>query len=177
MLKSLFRPRISVTPLYDHLVTMARAPWLYRDLGVPDTIWGRLEMIHLHVFIGLSGFDDSVRADREYVDAFFHHMFKRDLDQAMRELGVGDLGVSRRIKRIAEDYNGRATVYHAATAEGAEPGALEAALARNVYAGQEPPEGATTVLARYARQGLEAVRQAERADILAGHVSWPEPVF
>jgi cytochrome b pre-mRNA-processing protein 3 len=58
-----------------------------------------------------------------------------DMDQALREMGVGDMGVSRRIKQMGNAMNGRFHAYAAGLAEGT----LADALARNAY-GTVTPE-------------------------------------
>ena len=78
--------------------------------------------------------------------AVFDAMFS-DMDVSLREMGVGDLSVGRRVRAMWEAFNGRALAYDAALAAG-DLAALEAALVRNVWRGAPPPEGCAAALAR-----------------------------
>ena len=110
--------------LYAALMAQARRPDFYRDYGVPDTLDGRFDLLVLHVVLLLRRLreDEVTRAlAQDVFDVFF-----RELDRALREMGVGDLGVPRRVKTMAEVFYGRARAYDAALASG-DPGALERA--------------------------------------------------
>ena len=124
--------------LYGELVELARAPVLYADWGVPDTVDGRLEMISLHaalVMRRLAGVDEAGQA---LAQALFDVMFA-DVDRNLRELGVGDLSVGKKVKRIAESFFGRAAALERALANG-DTEAIAGILMRNVYlAGRRPP--------------------------------------
>lgn len=89
--------------LYGRAVTQARDPRFYRDLGVQDTPDGRLALVSLHVYLLLSrlqdGEDHGQALSQELVD-----LFVDDLDQAMRELGIGDMGVGRRVKKAMAQF-------------------------------------------------------------------------
>ena len=94
--------------------------------------------------------------------AVFDAMFA-DMDTNLREMGVGDMSIGRRVKRMWEDWHGRARAYEAALESGNEADLTEA-LSRNVWGGA-PPEGAAEALARHAQavgrvlsgQGIEAL--------------------
>jgi cytochrome b pre-mRNA-processing protein 3 len=76
----------------------------------------------------------------------FDAMFT-DMDMSLREMGVGDLSVGRRVRAMWEAFNGRALAYEAALAAG-DPAALESALVRNVWRGTPPPGDYAAALAR-----------------------------
>lgn len=152
-----------VRNVYDAIVAQARQPDHYLDAGVPDTVEGRFEMIVLHVILmirRLRGNGD--RADslaQEIVDEMF-----RDMDRNLREIGVGDLSVGKKVRRLAEAYQGRAKAYDRALAE-ADPEeraqALATVLGRTIFS-NEPPSAAP---ARLARSVLEAEACLARWDI------------
>lgn len=132
--------------LYGAAVAAARAPAYYAGGGVPDTTAGRFELISLHVAVlirRLRRFGD--KPAQELAQSIFDAMFS-DMDVTLREMGVGDLGVGKRVKFLWEGFHGRAQAYAAALDAGDMAG-LEAALARNVWAGHPPPEGAPAALA------------------------------
>jgi|SRR5262252_1113622 cytochrome b pre-mRNA-processing protein 3 len=160
----------SIASLYGMIVAQARAPAFYQIYGVPDTVNGRLEMVMLHAVLVLRQLEAS--PGRALGQALFDR-FCRDMDASMREMGVGDLAVPRKMQQIGQAFYGRQAAYRAALAEppGKDEALLVAALARNVFAGLEKPEGALR-LARYVR---EADRRLAGAGFAAGRLPFPEP--
>jgi cytochrome b pre-mRNA-processing protein 3 len=143
-----------VSRLYGEIAAQARHPALYLDCAVPDTLEGRYDMMVLHAFLALrrlgQGDGDQRRVAQEVCDRFFTEM-----DRAIREMGVGDIGVPKRMQSLASVYAGASGAYTAALAEGAEGAAgtgdaLAAALSRNVY-GQGRPSDVALRLADYVR--------------------------
>ncbi len=135
--------------LYGAAVAAARAPSLYAGIGVPDTAAGRFEMVCLHagLLIRRIRSEATERTDR-LAQAVFDAMFA-DMDVNLREMGISDLAVGKRVKMLWEGFHGRATIYDAAVDAGDEA-ALAAALARNAWPKAEPPTGAPEALARHA---------------------------
>jgi cytochrome b pre-mRNA-processing protein 3 len=117
--------------LYCRAVAAARAPWFYADLGVPDTLDGRFDMVGLHVFLLIRRLKTLPAPGPALAQAVFDAMFS-DMDVTLREMGVGDLGVARRVRAMWEGLHGRAVAYQAALTASDET-ALAAALARNVW--------------------------------------------
>jgi cytochrome b pre-mRNA-processing protein 3 len=109
MILKLFRrtPRDdSIARLYGTIVAQARAPAFYQFYGVPDTANGRLEMIMLHTVLFLRRLEGEAGPIRQFGQSLFDQ-FCRDMDDNMREMGVGDLAVPRRMRRIGEAFYGR----------------------------------------------------------------------
>jgi cytochrome b pre-mRNA-processing protein 3 len=122
--------------LYARTAEEARAPDLFEACGIPDTLDGRFDCLALHAALVIG------RLQREpdgevLAQAFFDAMF-RHLDLTLREIGVQDLGVGRRIKIMAEGLHGRALAYREALAGGPTP--LSEVLRRNAYGGRPPAE-------------------------------------
>ena len=134
--------------LYGHAVEAARAPFLYRDLGVPDTLDGRFDLVGLFAFLMVRRLESEPPAGHRLAQAVFDAMFG-DMDVNLREMGVGDLSVRKRVKAMWEAFHGRSASYAAALAA-SDDAALEAALARNVWRGRPPP-GSPAALARLVR--------------------------
>ena len=146
----------AATRLYAHVVEQARQPFFYLTLGVPDTPDGRFDMIALHAALLLR----RLRRDRDSTEAVSQAVFDlmfADMDQNLREMGVGDLAVGKRIKAMAQGFYGRLAAYDVGLAAPGDE-VLADALARNVYRHRERGEGDPAGLARYMR------RQAERLD-------------
>jgi len=135
--------------LYGAAVAAAREPALFERLGVPDTVEGRFDLVSLHVGLLIRRLrrDPDARGPA-LAQAVFDAMFA-DMDLNLREMGVGDLAVGKRVRQAWEAFHGRALAYEAALDSG-EEGALAEALARNVWRG-EAPEGAAARLAGVAR--------------------------
>jgi cytochrome b pre-mRNA-processing protein 3 len=157
--------RLLIDQIHGEIVAAARAPALYREAGVADTIEGRFEMVVLHaallvrrlLALGPQGADMA----QELVDQVF-----RGFEDALREMAIGDAGVARRIKTMAGDFAGRSRAYAAALDSGDEA-ALVAALARNVYgASAATPEA--TRLARRVAAAAAALDQARYEDFAGG---------
>lgn len=159
-----------VDGIYGQIVAAARQPKLYADWDVPDTPLGRYEMIALHLFLFLH----RVRGVKGPVAALAQDLTDRlfaELDHSIRELGVGDLGVPKRMKKLARMFYGRAASYGEAL-DRRDRAALTAALARNVR-----PDLAEWPQARELAVYVEAahLRLAEQdlAGFLAGTLAFP----
>lgn len=159
------------TAIYGALVAQARAPGFYRALGVPDTPEGRFEMIALHAFLVLNRLKrpDTARTagDGELGQALFDLMFT-DMDRNLREMGIGDLGVAKRVKALARGFYGRIAAYDRGLEDGE---GLEEALVRNVYGGRAPG-GAAVALAAYTMASLGTLRRLSLEDIRSGTLAF-----
>jgi len=160
----------TIAALYGAIVAQARSPVFYRDHGVPDTANGRLEMIVLHTVLVVSRLENEGAAALPLGQALFDH-FCSDMDANLREMGVGDLAVPRKMRAIGEAFYGRKRAYEAALAA---PGheELAAALARNVYgaarAGGEQ-------LADYVRAAMRTLAAVDGVALQRGELSFPDP--
>jgi len=135
--------------LYGAAVTAARAPLFYGKLGVPDTAAGRFEMICLYngLLIRRLRAEGSKTADA-LAQAVFDAMFA-DMDLNLREMGIGDMSVGKRVKMLWEGFHGRAQSYAEALDAG-DTAALATALERNIWITEPAPEGAALALAAQA---------------------------
>ena len=154
--------------LYTESVRAARQPWFYTGLGVPDTLDGRFDMVGLHVVLLIDRLTRLPPPGKTISQAVFDAMFA-DMDYTLREMGVGDMSVGRRVKAMWEALHGRATAYVAAIGD---PAALEAALARNVWRGAPPPQGSAAALARYAQAQHAALEQQGVGQFDEGRVAF-----
>jgi cytochrome b pre-mRNA-processing protein 3 len=172
MLQRLFRPRpakaVGLT-LYRSAVEQARMPALYAELGAPDTVEGRFEVYSLHVVLLLSRLRGEGEQAAETSQALFD-AYTNGLDDALREMGVGDLSVGKKMRKLGEAFFGRVKTYHAAFDHLPDTTELEAVLARTVYAETEAVHA--PALARYAVNQRAALGQAPLDRLLAGEVAW-----
>jgi cytochrome b pre-mRNA-processing protein 3 len=139
--------------LYGAAVAAAREPYLYTTIGAPDTLDGRFDLVGLHAFLLIRRLqreaEPNTAPGTALAQAVFDAMFS-DMDINLRELGVGDMTVGKRVRAMWEAFHGRSAAYAAAMAESGEA-PLAAALARNIWRGEPPPEGAALALARLVR--------------------------
>ncbi len=155
--------------LYEAVIVQARQPDFYLHCGLPDSLDGRFEMITLHSFIVLRRLR-ALGPEAEAVAQAFVDTLVLDMDRSLREMGVGDLGVGKRVKRMAAGFHGRVTAYDAGLAAGRDQ--LEAAMRRNVFGTASPEPWQVSALAGYLRRETEA---APDPGLLAGKVSFGPP--
>ncbi|MDA8049503.1 MAG: ubiquinol-cytochrome C chaperone [Rhodospirillales bacterium] len=158
--------------LYGAVVTAARDPFLYRDLGVPDTLDGRFDLLTLYAALLVLRLETEPPLGHALAQAVFDAMFS-DMDVNLREMGVGDLSVGKRVKAMWNAFNGRAAAYAAALAA-PDAALLEAALARNVWRGQPPPAG-SAALGRLVRSEQANLAGQPLARLAAGSVTFLAP--
>ncbi len=169
-----FRPRSedrSIRELYGAIVAQARLPVFYKSYGVPDTVEGRFDLIVLHIVLVLAGLGGNADSERGIGQKLFD-VFCRDLDGNLREMGVGDLAVPKRMRKFGEAFYGRQAAYLAAFAA-SDDRELEKALARNIF--PEADTGRATPLARYARAVLRQFGVQDADALLRGEIVFPEP--
>lgn len=169
--------------LYGAIVAQARQPAFYTAFGVPDTLDGRFDMVVLHVVLATRRLRDEAPAQQQ---ALFD-LFISDMDRSLREMGVGDLTVPKRMKVMAAAFYGRLEAYGAALS-GADAPALAAAIERNLFPeaaegktaeptlpDQSTPSVAARGLAAYALAGEAAISAAPLDAVLAGQLPFPDP--
>ncbi|MDE2579336.1 MAG: ubiquinol-cytochrome C chaperone [Hyphomicrobiales bacterium] len=173
MIRKLFRrktPPLAVVPLYENIVQAARRPALYRPpYGVADTLEGRFDLVVLHAFLVMRRLTEEGDAGRTLAQALSDHMFT-SFDRALREMGVGDLAVPKRMAKLGEDYNGRSAAYTRAFA-GEED--LAGALARNVLGSGDAERG--RALAHYAEEARRTLSASSAQTLLKGICVFPDP--
>lgn len=175
MILSLFKrkaSRNSVRAVYGAIVAAARHPKPYAEWAVPDTIDGRYDMIILHAVLVL----ERLSAEGEAVQAFAQGLTDEvfaDMDRSLREMGVGDISVGKKVRRMAEIFYGRATAYRPLL-QAADLAGLAQALDRNVFAGAGTEDGPRH-LAGYALAGLHYLQERPVEPILSGQINFPEP--
>jgi cytochrome b pre-mRNA-processing protein 3 len=159
--------------LYAAIVAQARQPAFYESGGVPDSVDGRFEMIALHGYLVLrrlrGGGAEAEALAQALVDTLF-----ADLDASLREMGAGDLGVPRRIKRMATGFFGRVAAYDAGLVTGSA-GKLGEALRRNVFGTVSPAPAQVEAAEAYLRRCLTRLQDQPLAEILAGRPAFAGP--
>jgi cytochrome b pre-mRNA-processing protein 3 len=163
----------TATELYGRAVAQARLPRFYADWAVPDTPEGRLEMVMLHVTLLLQRLGSGDTLGGRLARAL-SEVFITDMDDNMRELGIGDLSVPRKVKKAAAALFDRTVAVSAALGETSDD-ALAGIFARHVWAGAAAPMDAPPALAGYARRCADSLVGQSDADLFAGVASFPAP--
>ena len=167
------KPRIApagtIEGIYGMIVTRAREPLFYRDLGVPDTVNGRFDLLLMHLWMVLRRLK-SVGSGTALSQALFDH-FCADMDDNLREMGVGDQAVPKRMRAFGEAFYGRTAAYDMALTEGRE--AFAQALCKNVLDGERIEKARE--LAAYAEAAMADLAQLDDATLLRG--AWRFPVL
>ena len=168
--------------LYGAIVAQARSPIFYTHYGVSDSVEGRFELIVLHLMLvnrrlgadqtGASGRSPALGPGSAVGQRLFD-VFCRDLDDNLREMGVGDLAVPRKMRQFGEAFYGRQAAYGAALAA-ADPRELEKALARNILDEADASKKAAQ-FARYMRAAVAQLDAQPEGALIAGRAVFPSP--
>lgn len=172
MLQRLFRPRPAQAAgraLYVSVVEQSRQPALYERLGAPDTVEGRFEVYSLHVVLLLDRLRRQGDQAAETSQALFD-TFVKALDNALREMGVGDLSVGKKMRKLGEAFYGRAKSYEDAFAALPDVASLQELISRTVYA--DASVDRSPELAAYVVSQREALADEPLDALLGGDVSW-----
>jgi cytochrome b pre-mRNA-processing protein 3 len=175
MILSLFKrkaSRNSVRAVYGAIVAAARRPRFYAEWAVPDTVDGRYDMIVLHAVLVLDRLVSEAEEAQGFSQGLTDEVFA-DMDRSLREMGVGDISVGKKVRRMAEVFYGRAQAYTPLLRAG-DAEELARAIYRNVHAGSGPEEGAGR-LAAYALDMRRHLQERPAAPILAGQIDFPDP--
>ncbi len=155
--------------LYDAVVEQSRLPVFYTACAVPDTVDGRFDLIILNAFLVFHRLRDEPEM-KGLSQAMFDLMFQ-DMDRSLREMGVGDLGVPKRMKHMLKSFYGRTASYDEALARNDDDESLVMALQRNVYRSDEKIDPqAVRILAAYVRSSEAVMRAEDSASFREGRI-------
>ncbi|WP_237155206.1 ubiquinol-cytochrome C chaperone family protein [Oryzibacter oryziterrae] len=153
--------------LYAAVTALSRAAWLYGPDGVPDTVEGRLELLMLHVGLVVDRLTAGGGEGRKVAQRLSERFFG-EMEVVLREHGISDKSLMRRMGHVAKSFYGRLTAYTAALSA-ADPASLATVLNRNVWDGAGS-EAAAERLARHVQRLHANLAAAPLAAILAGDV-------
>jgi len=159
----------TIEAIYGMIVTQAREPSFYRDLGVPDTVNGRFDLLLLHLWIVLRHLR-TLPGGTELAQVLFDH-FCADMDANLREMGVGDLKVPKKMQVLGEAFYGRAAAYDLALTDSTE--ALAQAICRNILDGENIDKARR--LAAYTQAAIVSLEHESDAGRLGTSWKFPMP--
>lgn len=158
------RLRAHAERLYSQIVKRARDAELYENLGVDDSIDGRFDALILHLALLKRALETQGEQANKLISLVLETLVT-DMDRTMREMGVGDLSVGKKVKTMMTAYKGREVAYTKALEEG--DAVLHQALVRNLYRGSSPSDDVLAQISTRITRDAEALKEAA-ADILAG---------
>lgn len=169
MILSLFRKKAATEPVYavyNSIVAQSRQPVFYADMGVPDTVTGRFDMISLHLALLFRRLRHGPDSAKEFSQAVFDLFFK-DMDRSLREMGVSDLGVPKKIQKMGNIFFGLLAALNEALDRN-DADALAGVLARNIFEGEDSPQLralADYVIARDAELAAQSIQTITSGDL------------
>ena len=164
--------------LYVAAVAQARQPLFYVEYGVPDTVDGRFDLIILHVYLFLRQLNQLALPDGESAksvqaaqraQSLFDIMFS-DMDRSLREMGVSDISIGKRVKHMVKAFYGRAVAYDEGLT--GPDTVLRDALERNLFGTVQPSQNQLAAMAEYLRYQADILAKASDQDILAGKLKF-----
>ncbi len=155
--------------LYTAAVEAARDPYIFETLGVADTLDGRFDVIGLYVFLLVNRLHAESKVGKDLAQAVFDAMFS-DMDINLREIGVSDMRIGKRVRDMWEAFNGRSAAYAAALNTG-DVATLAEAVAKNVWRGKAPEGSAGALAAMMLQQAAHLAAQPVEA-LVGGRVSF-----
>lgn len=174
-MKSFFRPddqTLIAHRLYTAAVERARAPVFYTDFGVPDSPTGRFSLVALHGFLLMErlGGEGAEAGASRLAQKIFDIMFA-DMDRNLREMGVGDLSVGKKVKSLAQHFYGMSAAVRDALK--AESGLLTEAIGRNVYGGEDPGPETLAAMSDDLRACVAALAAQPISQMMQGEAAFP----
>ncbi|TLP43414.1 MULTISPECIES: ubiquinol-cytochrome C chaperone family protein [Cohaesibacter] len=156
--------------LYREIVAQARQPEFYIDYQVEDSVTGRFEMIVLHAYMLFHRLRDEDQQARDLGQAVFDRFFK-DMDHSLREIGIGDLSVPKKIKKMAQAFYGHVGAYDTSREEGDE--SFAAALTRNIYPDTDGIHDKAPALVDYVQACTQALAEQSVENFAKGQIHFP----
>jgi cytochrome b pre-mRNA-processing protein 3 len=153
--------RLLADRLYAKAVAGARQPMFYSHLQVPDSVDGRFDLLVLHVFLLLHRLQGDGPGSQLLAQSLFDLMFA-DMDRSLREMGVSDMSVGKRIKDMARAFYGRIDAYDAVLDDKV---GLRQALSRNLYRGALVSEVSLAALAAYVQTQVATLAARDLATL------------
>ena len=127
----------AVYAVYSAIVAQSRQSRFYAEWGVPDTVTGRFDMICLHLALLFRRLRSEGGQATDFSQAVFDLFFK-DMDRSLREMGVGDMAVPKRIQKMGNIFYGLLGNLDDAL-DSNDIAAVEGVLERNIFGGEASP--------------------------------------
>lgn len=152
---------------YVAIVTQSRQPFFYKECAVADTVDGRFDVVVLHMFLVIHRLrrEPSLAAG-EFARAL-QEVFFADMDRSVREMGVSDTGVGKRVKAMAQAFYGRLHAYEQSLSNA---DAFKQSLKHNLYRDAEIAPEPLKEIVKYAQQMGELLKKQDAEAIIRGQL-------
>lgn len=167
-----FRDKKAAFELYGKLVGQARMPQFYTAFEVADTLDGRFDMILIHMFL----VQNRLKGDGEATAKLRRQLQEAmiaDMDRSLREMGIGDMGIGREVKKMGVAWFGRLKAYAAALEADDAKAELTLAVARNLYKVDEAPKAG--MMAEYMIAAVQKLAGYGTEEVRALSFEFPDP--
>lgn len=161
-----------VENIYAAIIKQSRQPVFFERYDVLDTTQGRYEILMVHLFLVIERLRREKNEHAPHISQLLFDFAFADLDQNLRQIGVGDLSVPKQVKAMAQGFYGRSVVYLDALEKG-DDRQLKDALKRNLFAQNEDvSEASLDFFVEYIKHQSEALAQNSFDRMLLGHVDF-----
>jgi cytochrome b pre-mRNA-processing protein 3 len=157
--------------LYGAIVAQTRLPVFYQGFGVPDTLEGGFVVLSLHLFAVLHRLKDGGPEAAAMAQALSDR-FTADMETVLRELGIGDLAIPKKLRRLTASGAGLLQSFEMALEEGDE--ALEAAIAGALPGDETAARAASARLTPYLKRLIRHLEEEPVQELCAGRLSHPD---
>lgn len=161
--------------LFSKIIKQSRISEFYSEFEIEDSLDGRFDLMAVHMIILLDKLDyHNENKKPARLKRILQEIMFDNLDLTLREIGVGDLGVGKKIKVMAEAFYGRMKVYQVAFEKG-DTDAISEALLRNLYRGRTLDKGILSNMSAYVQQQHEKIGNQSISEIMSGKVEFNLP--
>ncbi|MGI6244758.1 MAG: ubiquinol-cytochrome C chaperone family protein [Pseudochelatococcus sp.] len=161
------RDKEAVEALYRRISEASRAPFLYTHFAMPDTLEGRFDSLTLHAALVMRRLralpPPAGAVAQDLVDILF-----REVDRTLREIGIGDLSIPKKMKLFAQTFYGRARLFDEALEADTDDALCRALSRASGGDAQNLP-----AFARHIRHADEIMTVYDLAYILSGAPLFP----
>ena len=152
--------------IYGAIVARARLPIFYQGFGVPDSLEGRFVMLSLHLFAVLHRLKEAGTGEAAAMAQDLADRFTADMETVLRELGVGDLSVPKRVRSLVASGAAQLEGFERAFDEG--EGSFEEAVVEALPGEEEDAKRTAAKLAPYVLGVVQHLKNEPVRDICAG---------
>ncbi len=156
--------------LYGAIVAQERLPVLYQGLGAPDTLEGRFVILSLHLFAVLHRLKGGGSQAAETAQALAD-LFTSDMETVLREVGVGDLSIPKKVRKLIASGAALLQSYEDAYARGG--GRLQETIAESLPGNEDAARAASARLTPYLEDVLRDLETQSVRDLCAGQLRFP----
>ncbi len=161
--------------LFNKIVAQARDPYFYETWKVADTLDGRFDLIILHMALVINRLEiDGGNKKIALLIRFLQEVLFDNMDMSLREMGVGDMSVGKKVKVMAEACYGRIAAYKKAIRSEDIKGNLAVSLSRNIYREKMTDDDILAQLAAYTQQQVDVLNSQSSQDLLLAQFSFGE---